>query len=154
MIYWLTDTRAGVEDDAEDCSGAAANGQSIHFLPRDIWRPWTWYSPFVGRNSWDIDPNNCCRLIISFCTILQKHSKEIVKTYFLFYFNLAVSVSSQHPCYGMLDTNINILMILIYELNIRGLGLEVSSNFLMSLVLLSYNWIFPNVVGMLIVYVL
>ena len=45
-------------------------------------------------------------------------------------------------------------MILIYELNMEGQGLKVSSNFLMSLVLLYYNWIFPNVVGMLIVYVL
>ena len=92
--YLLTDTRAGVEDAAEDCSDAAANGQSIHFLPRDIWRPWTWYSPFVGRNSWDIDPNNCCRLIVSFCTIFQKHSlKKLCEHIFSFTSPVAVPVT-------------------------------------------------------------
>ena len=37
----ITDTSAGVEDDVGDRSGAADNGQQIHFLQRDIWRPWT-----------------------------------------------------------------------------------------------------------------
>ena len=37
----ITNTSAGVEDDVGDLSGAADNGQQTHFLPRDIWRPWT-----------------------------------------------------------------------------------------------------------------